>query len=495
VSAQSAVISSAQVLAQQLKGMTSDIQGLRLDAELGLSDAVNRANNAIAQIAAINRQLAASHADDAASTSLMDQRDAYIDQLSQLMDINVVPSGQNQVTVFSGSGIQLAGTEAATLSFDTFATVSATSRWDPDPAKRSVGTLTLVSPNGTATDLIANHAIRSGSIAAYIEMRDDTLVTAQNQLDGVAAAMAKALSDKTTDGTPVSPAPPDGFDLDLAGLLPGNTINLVYSDSGTGQQHRVTIVRVDDPDALPLPSSATADPGDEVFGVDFSGGIGPALAALNARFNGKLSFSNPTGSVLQVVDDGTANNTDLVSASTTKTLTSLTAGGAELPFFTDAASPFSGAITSLGSQSAGFAGRITVNAGLVSDPSKLVAYAAGVPAGDGTRPNFIYDKLTSATSAFPPSTGLGSVSSPFVGSLPAFLRGVVSQQGEAADNASRLAQGQQVVVNALTQRVADQSSVNIDVEMTSLLNLQNAYAANARVMSAIKDMIDILMNM
>jgi flagellar hook-associated protein FlgK len=31
--------------------------------------------------------------------------------------------------------------------------------------------------------------------------------------------------------------------------------------------------------------------------------------------------------------------------------------------------------------------------------------------------------------------------------------------------------------------------------MTNLLNLQNAYAANARVMSAVKDMFDMLMQM
>jgi flagellar hook-associated protein 1 FlgK len=492
VSARSAVISSAQVLAQQLKGMTNDIQGLRIDAELGLSDAVSRANNAMTQIAAINRQLASSHANDAASTALMDQRDVYIDQLSQLMDISAVPGGQNQITVFTASGIQLAGTEAATLSFDAFATVSATSQWSADPDERSVGTLTLVSPNGGSIDLLANHAIRSGSIAAYVEMRDHILVTAQNQLDSIAAAMAKALSDKTTAGTAVTSGAGDGFDLDTAGVLSGNTIDLVYSD-GTGQ-HRVTIVRVDDPSALPLPAGTTADPGDEVFGVDFSGGMSGVLSALNARFNGRLSFSNPSGAVLRMLDDGAANNTSIANASITKTLTSLTAGGAELPFFTDATSPYSGAITSLGSQSVGFAGRITVNAALVADPSKLIAYTAGVPAGDATRPNFIYDKLTGSAITFPPATGVGSASNPFVGSLPAFLRGVVSQQGEAAENAISLAQGQQVVLNALTQRVADESSVNIDVEMASLLNLQNSYAANARIMSAVKEMLDMLMN-
>ena len=52
-----ALLSAGQMLAQQLNGMTADIQGLRSDAELGLSDAVNQANDAMRQIAAINRQL------------------------------------------------------------------------------------------------------------------------------------------------------------------------------------------------------------------------------------------------------------------------------------------------------------------------------------------------------------------------------------------------------------------------------------------------------
>jgi flagellar hook-associated protein 1 FlgK len=34
----------------------------------------------------------------------------------------------------------------------------------------------------------------------------------------------------------------------------------------------------------------------------------------------------------------------------------------------------------------------------------------------------------------------------------------------------------------------------VDQEMANLINLQTAYAANARVMSAVKDMIDRLMN-
>ena len=51
------------------------------------------------------------------------------------------------------------------------------------------------------------------------------------------------------------------------------------------------------------------------------------------------------------------------------------------------------------------------------------------------------------------------------------------------------------MVNSLQQRFNDSSSVNIDEEMANLLNLQNAYAANARVMSTVKDMLDTLLRM
>src|SRR5436190_537923 len=91
------LLTAGQTLAQHLNGMTTDIQSLRSDAELGLADAVNAANNAMRQIAAINRQLGLTNAQDATTASLQDQRDLYIDQLSQLMDIKVVATDHNKI--------------------------------------------------------------------------------------------------------------------------------------------------------------------------------------------------------------------------------------------------------------------------------------------------------------------------------------------------------------------------------------------------------------
>ncbi len=115
----------------------------------------------------------------------------------------------------------------------------------------------------------------------------------------------------------------------------------------------------------------------------------------------------------------------------------------------------------------GFAGRVAVNPALLGDPSKLTLYSSSTSSGDPTRPNFIYQQLTNASFAFSARSGLGSAGSPFTGSVPAFLQQLLSTQGEAAANAASLAQGQDVVVNALQQRLNDASGVNVDQEMAN----------------------------
>jgi flagellar hook-associated protein 1 FlgK len=364
------VVGSAQALAQQLNSVTNDLQSLRTDTELSLGDAVNKASEAMRQIAVINQQLGSSGASDATTSVLIDQRDNYINQLSELMDVRVISADHNQVSVFTNSGVQLVGAEAAKLSFDAKGVLSPQSQWSADPNQRTTGTITLVSPTGGSIDLLGTNAIRSGKIAAYAEMRDQILPQAQAQLDQLAAAMSSALSDRTVAGTAVV-GPPAGFDVDVGSLQAGNRVNVTYTDTATGAAHNVTIVRVDDPNALPLPTSA--DP--KVVGVDFSGGPASVASQLNTALAAiGLQFSNPAGNTLRVMDDGGTNTIDVSSASATSTVTSLTAGTPEFPFFLDATTPYTGTITSAGPQSVGLAGRLVVNPAIVADPSRLVVY-------------------------------------------------------------------------------------------------------------------------
>jgi flagellar hook-associated protein 1 FlgK len=374
--------------------------------------------------------------------------------------------------------------------------LNANSQWNANPAKSSAGSLSVKLANGAVIDMIDTNSISSGQIAADLTLRDKTLVQAQAQVDQLAASMASALSDKTTAGTvaPAALAPKAGFDLDLSNVLPGNTINLTYTDSATNSQHQVSIVRVDDPAALPL-SNAGANPNNQVIGVNFSGGMASVVSQLNSALGAaNLQFSNPSGSVLRVLDNGTSTAT-VNAASVTKTVSSLASGSAQLPLFTDGNLLYTGSITANGSQQTGLAGRIAVNAALLSDPSKMTVYNTSpvTNAGDTTRSDFLHSQLTSGTFTYSPQTGLGTAATPFKGTLSTFMQQFLSQQSNAATSATQLQQGQDVVVNALQQKFKSASGVNIDSEMANLISLQNNYAANAHVMSVVQAMMTSLM--
>jgi flagellar hook-associated protein 1 FlgK len=487
-SAQAAVVSSAQAVAQNLNSMTASVQQLRTQAEAGIANDVQTANSMLNQIAQINQQLSGAGVSDSTSATLEDQRDQDITQLSQLMNVNVVKNSNNQISLFTSTGQQMvSGSQASQLSFNNAGTLTPTAQWSADPSQDGVGTITLTSPAGSTTDLVATKAIQSGEIGAYLQMRDTVLPQAQNQLDEMANQMSQALSNQTTAGTAVTSGSQSGYSVDIGGLSAGNSVQLTYTNAQNVHQ-TVTIVVLGAGGTVPSQASGTNN---KVVGVDLSAGIGSVVSELNAALGSNLQFSNPSGTVLQVLNAPGGNT--VTSLSATSTATSLTSGSAQLPLFTDGGNPITGAITASGSQTSGLAGRIEVNPALASSPGSLVAYAANTSAGDATRPNFILNQMAQATLTFPPTTGLGSAGSPYSGTLTQYMSQVVSQQSQAATAATNLQQGQDTVVSALQQRFNDQSGVNINTEMSNLIALQNAYGANARVMSTIEQMMTTLL--
>jgi flagellar hook-associated protein 1 FlgK len=490
------VLNQAVVLAQQLNAMSSDIQELRTQAEISLGAAVNRVNEILQSIERISGQLVSASPESAESAGLLDARDSLVAELSRLLDIRVVELERGQISIFTNSGVSLFDHKAARLSFDGRDTIGAQSLWSTDADMRQVGTVKLVTATGYELDLIADNAIRSGEIAANLEMRDRLLVQAQAQVDEIAHSLALALSNRTVGGDAATSGAAAGFELDLAELKNGNTINLVYTDNGSGQQQRVTIVRVDDAGALPLNGGFTPDPNDIVIGVDFSGGMGAVVTALNTALGGAgLVFDNPSGSVLRVLDDGAPDLADVNAFAASITASTFDAGELSLPFFVDGGSNslYTNFATATGQQKLGFAARIAVNPQLKADSSRLVLYSPGTPGGDPARPQFLDQQLTAVTWMYSPASGVGTSTRPYEGSLNDFIRQAISMQGAATENAQRLKEGQDIVLNALQERFSERASVNTDAEMARLLQLQTAYGANARVISAVKEMIDLLM--
>ena len=118
------------------------------------------------------------------------------------MDIRVVQGNNNQVSIFTASGMQLvSGTQASTLRFDRARHDLGAGAMERQSGAKQPRHHHADRADGSTIDLVATNAIRSGEIAAYLEMRDKVLVQAQEPARPDRRRDVEALSDTTTDGT------------------------------------------------------------------------------------------------------------------------------------------------------------------------------------------------------------------------------------------------------------------------------------------------------
>jgi flagellar hook-associated protein 1 FlgK len=245
-----------------------------------------------------------------------------------------------------------------------------------------------------------------------------------------------------------------------------------------------------------MPPGDVGDPGAIVIPFDATGGMGAVQASIQARFSAAgiaVTVTNPAGGSLHFVGTGTTAVTGLSGAVTAM---GLAEGAPELPLFVDGGNrnaPYAGTFDN-GAQLTGLAQRLAVNPQLLADRQRLVVYGAGVPQGDTLRPQFMLDALTKTARDFAPAAGINGAA-PFSASVTDFARRVVEAQGANAESAARLDEGQGVALAAVESRYREDTGVNIDQEMAQLVQLQTAYGANARVMTAVRDMMDMLMRM
>ncbi len=490
-------VNRAVALADHLNRMSDDVQQLRQEAEAGIAAAVGEANVALQEVARLNQEIQARFDDRDGVADLEDQRDGFVDRLAHLMDVRVSGGDRGAVRIFTAGGNLLLDTEAVVLQFDEKSSIDAHALYSLDETDRGVGTLKLTAGGGTELDLFRHGAVNSGTIAALKELRDVTLVQAQAQLDELAHGLALAMSQVEVSGIAATVGPQTGFDIDVADLISGNEIEITVTQGGTPQTF--TIVRVDDPATLPLTNDVTANPNDTVIGIDFSGGLASAAAALDTALDAALgvdiAVSSPVANTLQVLNDVAATVTiDAVTARVTPS--GVQDNGLQLAVFSDINGtnlPYSGSLDG-GAQKIGFAGRIAVNPSLVSDNSLLVLHSTtpATGSGDPARPLELLARFSETPFTFSPSAGIGSVGSPLSTSITDFSQRIINFQGQQVENSLRSQEAQGIVVEALNDRFQSDVAVDIDEELAQLTQLENIYAANARVMTVIQELIDIL---
>ncbi len=375
-------VSAADSLAARIRGLSSDIQNLRQDAESSIGAAVKEANGYLKQIADLDKQVIAVGSGDNSTAGIEDQRDQAIDQLAKLMDLRVEDRPYGGTSIYLTDGTLLyGGEEPVQFAFDEHAVITAADAFDRDPSKRRVGTVSITSGPGAGRDIFADGSFRSGKIAAYKELRDTTLTKAQGQLDELAAQLATAVGNNKVAGTAVSSGGQAGYSIDLTGLTEGNRFTVNYSD-GAGS-HTVTFIAHDG--SATVGDDDTPDPNDTVVGIDLSGASGSVRDQVAAALSG-LTVDDLGSGVIQVLDDGAGGSIDIQSLSASITADG-TQDGAALPLFVDSGTgdPFTG-LKGDTWRTPGFASRLVLNPIVKADPATLVKYAASTEPTDSTRP-------------------------------------------------------------------------------------------------------------
>lgn len=485
------LVQKAQTVASTLNRLSSDIQSLRQEIEAQLSNSVDTINNQLQSLEKVNLRLADQGIDTTSRATLMDQRDRLVEDLSQQMDLRVSYRGDGTVSLMTRSGVGILDVKASVFNYESAGALSAASRFSPNDAVSGVGKLTIMTPAGLEIDLVKQNVLQSGELAGLIQLRDQQLVQAQDQLDEIAASVAQAMSTNVTQGTQVTSGPSNGYEVDLASVRNGNEFTFKYMQGGA--EKTIRVLRVDDTTKLPL-DYVDAN-GARVIGLDFSGGTAAVASQLQNRLGGGFNISNPSGSTIRIMDDGVAGTTDMLSLSTRTTSSGLQNGTLGFSLFVDTNNAdFTNSLDGVG-QKLGFASRISVNASIVADNKLLVQYTGTTPLGDQDRLNQLINNLDDMRFSGSQGAGLSNASSRLGGTVADLISQTLNYQGNVAEAAISNNETQQQTLSALTQRLDSEYGVDVDEEMARLMELQNAFAANARVMSVVQELMDSLMQL
>jgi flagellar hook-associated protein 1 FlgK len=141
-----------------------------------------------------------------------------------------------------------------------------------------------------------------------------------------------------------------------------------------------------------------------------------------------------------------------------------------------------------------------VRADIQADPSQLSTARLDVTASPlsatlgGAGDNRGVQALADALSSAQPVIARGGLPAKSV-TLATYAGDIIARSASLADNAKQAASRDQTLAETLQYRAAEVSGVNLDEEMARLVQLQQAYAASARIVTVTNDLFGELLDM
>lgn len=172
------VANATQDLARQFARVSATLQSVRADADRLIATDIGTVNDALSRMERLDRQILSFRAGGRDASSLLDQRQAAVDSIADIIPVREVERPGGLAALVTLSGLVLFDGRAADVAFTPTATITAGS-----------GPLPQVTVNGRA---LASDG--DGRLSTALRLRDSIAPSLQQDLDGLATHLATRLA-------------------------------------------------------------------------------------------------------------------------------------------------------------------------------------------------------------------------------------------------------------------------------------------------------------
>lgn len=186
---QRSVVDQAELVAGKINDLASLINEMRNDTQDEIELSIDRINTILGNIAELNGQIKFNGASGRSTAELEDQRDQFVKELSEQIDVSFFIRGDGVMAVQTSSGVQLVDERAETLFYNR--TPIGPSSFYPDPNNPNVnGIFVGGDPTNNPVSIDITQSGLSGTLGALLELRDEIFPEQQAMLDELAHKMA-----------------------------------------------------------------------------------------------------------------------------------------------------------------------------------------------------------------------------------------------------------------------------------------------------------------
>ena len=182
-------VKAATDLAASLNQATATINAVRQETQVQIADSVARINDILTKFKVANDEVMSGSALGRDVSDALDARDYLIAQLSEEIGVTVVPRADNDIALYTDSGVPLFDRLPRTVRYD--ASVGL------EPGKPGGAILIDDIP---VTGSLSPMPLSSGNLVGLVKVRDEIAVGYQRQLDELARGLIEAFKETDQSG-------------------------------------------------------------------------------------------------------------------------------------------------------------------------------------------------------------------------------------------------------------------------------------------------------